>query len=218
MCFWRMEGVKRRLKEALLVDYSIKTIINLLEEEPSAKGMLMEVMDEMSRKARDECKIKLQWSILLLVQGSPRLQEMMAGIRDKCCNFEVYERIWNELVIEVNKCPHMDVFDTTDSPEEPQVYEAIEPCEAFKQGVAWWKQVEMMPCETAEKVPWWKQEEDDEEDLAVTTDEEENFWVHREGDWGDETVPMRKKRYRRMKAKAERQQKCKRMFEKTLPY
>ena len=194
------ESDKRRLKEALLVDYSIKDTINLMEEEPSMKLMLKLVMNEMSRHERDGCKLKLQWSILALVQGSTRLQEMMAGIRGKCCNLEVYERIWNELVAEVNKSDDpMEVFETTDSPDEPEVFEAIEPCEAFSAGLAWWRQ-------------------DEDEDLVHTTDEEENFWVNQDGDWGDETILMRRSRYRRMKARHDKGTMGKREHEKCRPY
>jgi hypothetical protein len=69
-----------RLRVLLLENYSIESLIQMMEEDPDTKNTLRSVMDEMDDSDRMECKHRLQMSILRLVQGSTRLQEMMAGI------------------------------------------------------------------------------------------------------------------------------------------
>lgn len=206
---------KARLRLALLDCFDLRGLLNLMERDQYMKRMLRTVMNEMGERERAECKRTLQEAILNLVQSSPRLQEMMACIKGKCCDLWVYERIWQELVAEANKDDGMELFHTTDSPEEPEIFEEIVPCGAFEESVAWWRQDGLQavwpldvprakPCKsnshvvTNEHFPCTTPCRSD-----GVTDSEEERQVHRVTDWGDETLEMRRKRYRRMKARKE---------------
>ena len=175
-------AVSRRfkLRMALLECFDISNLLNLMEADQEMKLMLRAVLNEMGDRERIECKRALQEALLHLVKGSTRLQEMMAEIKGKCCDLEVYERIWREMVAEANKGT-MEVFETTDSPEEAEVYQAVPPCKEFLESVAWWRQ--------------------DSTSLCWDSEDSEDRQVFREADWGDETIEMRQKRYQRMTAR-----------------
>lgn len=97
----------------------------------------------------------------------------------------MYERIWQEIVTEVNK-GGMELSETNESPgKSKRVPEVMAPCE------------EVPPCkEFLDSVNWWKKD-------MVSMDENEARQVYRDTDWGDETLLMRRKRYRRMTARKE---------------
>ena len=94
----------------------------------------------------------------------------------------MYERIWQEIVAEVNK-GGMELSETDESPGKSkkvcEVYEEVPPCKEFLDSVNWWKK-----------------------DM-VSMDGNEARQVYRDTDWGGETLQMRRKRYRRMTARKE---------------
>lgn len=195
-----------KLKMALLECYDIRGLLNLMEGTPEMKLMLRAVLNEMGDRERIECKRALQEAMLNLVRSSTRLQEMMAEIKGKCCNLEVYERIWREMVAVANmRDETMDFFETTDSPEEAEVYEEVAPCTEFLESVAWWRQDGLELGEDRQvymkNIEMKLGSSEDRQVYRETSEDSEDRQVYRDTDWGDETVEMRKKRYQRMSAR-----------------
>ena len=198
----RYEARKLKLKKAFISVLDMEAVLEWFKGDP----MYLEVQEDMKRekeRSKRDVKTKEHKKFMQgMLRYADKIRSTMKEISEMRNSKRLYRKAWEEVI--ASKCrveeggggePEEslgDVWTTEELDMRVDEYHMDLKID-FEEELSRKRQ---------EKARY-KGKNGDKPEWETTTDEEEDFWVNQKWDWGDETVLMRRKRYRRKKAMLE---------------